>query len=202
MNFLSPSTAACPTDTQSPGAIILSRTQLAGSQCEVDDRNNAQQRNPLSERWAGVSLAANLGIQSGPHLSAEGGFCRPACWRQQQPNFNWRWNSNSISSGLWDWEKAGQLLLLLLLLLLSSCFLPATSHRAPALLTRCWRTHPLPSTLTHTEALPASSLTHPWWVSLPLAKNRSYSLPSPTSFLPLLPGSFILPAYPPLLCLG
>lgn len=57
---------------------MLGGTQLAGSRCQVEDRNNAQQRNPFSERWAGVSLAANLGIQSGPHLPADGGFLTPS----------------------------------------------------------------------------------------------------------------------------
>lgn len=56
MNFLTHSMAACPTDKQSQGAIILSCTSWLAPRCKVDDRNNAQQRNPLSERL-GRSLA-------------------------------------------------------------------------------------------------------------------------------------------------
>lgn len=56
MNFLSHSMAACPTDKQSQGAIILSCTSWLAPRCKVDDRNNAQQRNPLRERL-GRSLA-------------------------------------------------------------------------------------------------------------------------------------------------
>ncbi|KAF3821282.1 hypothetical protein GH733_011435 [Mirounga leonina] len=42
---------------------------------------------------------------------------------------------------------------------LGHCFLPATSHRAPALLTRSWRTHPL-SQNAHAHTNLASKLTH------------------------------------------
>lgn len=80
---------------------------------------------PSVKGWAGVSLAANLGIQSGPHLSAEGDSDdQPAEGNSSQTSSGCGIVTQSIP-GLRLRQKAGQLLLLLLLLLLSSCFLPA-----------------------------------------------------------------------------
>lgn len=134
--------------------------------CKVDDRNNAQQRNPLIERL-GRNLAdykSRNPIWSTP--LCWGGFWRRACFsNSSQTSTGCGILTQSIPGFETETESRAAPLLLLLLLLLSSCFLPATSHRAPALLTHSWSTHPLPQH-THAHIDLTSKLTRTPWVSV------------------------------------
>lgn len=128
-------------------------------QCKVDERTMPSREIPSVQGWAGVSLATNLGIQSGPHLSAEGDSDdQPAEGNSGQTSTGCGILTQSIL-GLETERESRAATALLLLLLLSSCFLHATSHRAAALLTRSRGTHPLPQH-THAHRNLASKLTH------------------------------------------
>lgn len=142
--------------------------------------------------WAGVLLAANLEIQSGPHLSAEGDTdSQPAegyssqtltgrgILTQSIPGFETETESRTATAPAAAHSSSPA----------ASCLQPPIGHQPSSHVPGAHT--PFPSTLTHTQTSPSKLLTHPPWVSLPLLKYRCYSLPSPISSPHLFSPSFL-----------